>query len=228
VVARPARELLPPEPEEKRSPMPRFVISLERVFGVNAWYTVNPPSGNNEGTSNGISVSALLGAGSPDAVPALAYHIPRAALDYVFPFRLTVGLAGGVFAGNSRLKSTDGTTIDGPGLLLYVVEPRVGYVIPLGKAFTLWPRAGFSIYGFSESGTSKTGESTSGSITGMAVDLEPTFVFRPSENTGLTASVIGDLGFRGRQNGTFSGTSNGPTTVTALNAGITFGGYVGF
>jgi hypothetical protein len=217
-----------PAPEENPTAMPRFLISLERIFGVNAWMATNPPSGNNEGTSNGISVSALLGAGSPDAVPALAYHIPRAALDYVFPFRLTLGLGGGVFAGTSRLKSTDGTITDGPGLFLYVVEPRVGYVFALGKHVAFWPRVGFSLYGFSESGTSRSGQGTSESITGLAVDLEPTFVYRPSKYTGILASLVGDLGFMGKQNGSLSGDSSGVGSVTALNAGITFGGYVAF
>jgi hypothetical protein len=217
-----------PAPEEDARPMPRLLVGLERVFGLNAWMTNNPPSGNNEGSSNGISVSALLGAGSPDAVPALAYHIPRGAVDYVFKFHLTLGLAGGVFAGNSRLKNTDGTTTDGPGLFLYVVEPRVGYVFALGKHVALWPRAGFSFYGFSESGTTKSGDRTSASITGMAIDLEPTFVFRPSKYTGVTASLLGDLGIQGKQNGSLNGTSNGSGSVTALNAGVTFGGYVAF
>jgi hypothetical protein len=221
LVAGAVREGAPPPEEERPGALPRFVISLDRIFGLNAWTTNNPPNGFNEGSSNGVSVSALLGAGSPDAVPALAYHIPREALDYVFPFRLTLGLGGGIFLGSSRTKAPDGTSVQGPGLFLFVVEPRVGYIIPLGAHAAFWPRVGYSFYGFNETGTQKNGQAYSSSINGMAIDIEPAFVWRPTKHAGITASLVGDIGFFGRQSGT-------PGSATALNGGLTFGGYVAF
>jgi hypothetical protein len=174
-------------------------------------------------------VAAMLGAGSPDAIPALAYHIPRVAIDYAFPFHLTLGFGGGAFFGNSTTKSSDGTKGEGPGLLLFVLEPRVGYMIPLGSHMALWPRVGFSYFGFSQLTTSSaTKQTTYASVNGMAVDVEPTFVFRPGKYTGITASVLADIGVFGRQNPPPAGTTTDTESVLATNFGLTFGAYVGF
>jgi hypothetical protein len=189
---------------------------------VNVWST----SQQNGTSSTGINVSALLGVGSPDGLPALAYHIPRVAIDYVFRFHLTLGVGGGIFVGSSNTKTADGAITDGPGLGLYVVEPRFGYLLPLGAHAALWPRAGVSFYGFTQSGTARTGLRASTSVTGVAIDVEPTVVIRPSKYTGITMSFLADVGLLGTQTQTPASAS--AHSVTASNYGLTFGVYVAF
>jgi hypothetical protein len=191
------------------------------------WSVAKSLNGQTE-TTQGFAVAVLVGTTSPDAFPASAYHTPRLALDYVTPVRITIGAAAGVFFAGSSKTSASQKSTDGPGLFNYILEPRVGYYLPLGDHLALWPRLGFTLFGYSQSNTSSSGQSSSTTVSGFALDLEPTFVLRPSKNTGLTVSALADLGLGGSVSES-SQTGNQPSpSVTAMNYGLTFGGYIGF
>jgi hypothetical protein len=156
------------------------------------------------------------------------YHTPRVAFDGVIGGGFTLGgNAGVMLANSSQSVSGGGSSQSGPGLLMFVVEPRVGYLLPLsGDKFVFWPRAGFSIYEYSQSSTpTGGGATTTTSASGFAVDLEPTMLFRALPTAGFSATALADIGVGGSFSQTGSTTSIG---LTSMNFGLTFGAFVGF
>jgi hypothetical protein len=221
-----APEAAPPTPTSPaEDAQPKWTISVDRLFGVYAWNVTQSASGASS-TSSGVSGSALVGTTSPDAVPALAFHTPRLSLDYTLG-SITVGGAVGFFAGSSTLNATSGSSNNGgPGLFMYLVEPRVGYLLPLGKHFVFWPRVGISLFGYSQSSTpAGGGSSTTVSESGFALDLEPTLALRLTPWGGLTVSGLADIGVGGSYS--VSGSSQSISSQSS-SYGVTFGMYVGF
>jgi hypothetical protein len=71
-------------------------------------------------------------------------------VDWFVADRLSIG---GLAQYDRSWQKTDATTPGGSWEMSshgFTVEPRVGYVIPMGGAIALWPRVGFG-YGYSES-----------------------------------------------------------------------------
>jgi len=173
-----------------------------------------------------VSFSALVGTTSPDAVPAIVYHTPRFALDYTLGSRrsgITVGGSVGFFLANSSTsQSGGGSGTSGPGLTMYLIEPRAGYYWAFDKHWAFWPRVGVSFFQYSSS-SSAGGQSSSVSFSGVAIDLEPTLVVHVTPGLAATVSALADLGV----GGSFSANSNS-VSLTSTNFGLTFGALASF
>ena len=215
-----------PSPPQGEAPPPSWYVSVDRLFGIYAWNVTASISGQSS-TSSGMSASALVGSTSPDAVPAFVFHTPRLSLEYAVGGSFTIGASAGFFVGSSTLNASSGSSNNGgPGLFMYLLEPRAGYLLPLGQHFLFWPRAGISVYQYSQSSTpSGGGQSTTTSASGFALDLEPTLAARLAPWGGLTLTGLADIGIGGGY------TQTGSTQSISLQSstyGVTFGMFVGF
>ncbi len=203
---------------------PRWYVSVDRLFGLYAWNVTQSANGGSS-TNSGVSVSALVGTVSPDALPAFVFHTPRLSLDYAAG-SFTVGGSAGFFVGSSNLNATSGSSNNGgPGLFMYLLEPRVGYLVPLGEHFVFWPRVGVSVFAYSQSTTPVGGSSSTQTDTGFAIDLEPTLAARVGHWGGLTVSGLADIGVGGSTSVTGSSQS---ISLQSSSYGLTFGMYVAF
>jgi len=207
--------------------MPTFIVSLDRMMGFGFWSVSASQNGFSQ-TTSGVEGQLLVAATSPDAVPASVYHTPRIALEGVIGGGFTLGGSAGVMLANSsQSASGGGASTGGPGLFMFVVEPRIGYLVQLGDKFVFWPRAGFSAFEYSQSSTPTGGGATSTtSASGFAVDLEPTILLRALPTAGFSATALADIGVGGSFSQT--GSTGGNIGVTSMNFGLTFGAFVGF
>lgn len=204
---------------------PRWYLSFDRLFGIGAWNVSESQSGQSS-SSSGVSAAVLVGTASPDALPAFVFQTPRVAVEYAVGGHLTIGGSLGFFTGSSNLGS--GGNNGGPGLVMYLVEPRVGYLISLSDRWVVWPRMGISVFEYSQS-NSTSGGSLSESIGGFALDLEPTLMLRVLPQAGCTATALADVGIGGSLSQSGSSAVNGASTsVTSSNYGVTFGAFLGF
>jgi hypothetical protein len=190
-------------------------------FGV---WSVKASQNGGDQTTSGVEAQLLVGTTSPDSVPASVYHTPRIGLDAVLG-SFTVGGNVGLFvASSSQSTSGGGSSTGGPGLLMWVLEPRVGYLLPLNDTWVFWPRVGIGIFEYSQSSSSG-GQSSTTSATGFALDLEPTILWRALPSAGFSATALADVGVGGSYSTT--GESN-PPSLTSMNFGVTLGAYVPF
>lgn len=146
-------------------------VSLERVFGLHYWHSsVEQPNG-----TDSVSSGTVVGLGWYE--PRSEYHVPRAAVDGFIIDRLSLGGSIGFF-------SSSGDN-DDSAVLLY---PRVGYVIPISRVFSFWPRGGFSFIKGDER-----------SLFGLAA--EGMFVASPHEDWHILFGPTLDFGLTGHVNG---------------------------
>lgn len=175
---------------------PGVVLSLERAFGLQFWNVDSTRNGADSGSTSGTSASLLWGVGSPDAAPALAYHVPRAALDYhggIF----TIGGSAGFFSGGSTETDTDGETDEGPNLTLVAVTARGGLLLPLGAKWLFWPKVGVTYFSFSESRTSSNNQERSTSVNGWGLGLDAALAYRLLPSLALAAGLSLDFPLAG-------------------------------
>ena len=202
-----------------------WIVSVDRMFGLGVWSVSESQNGQSQ-TTSGVAFSALVGTTSPDALPAFVFHTPRAALDYTLGSGrsgVTLGGSLGFFLGNSSQSSSGGgNSTSGPGLTMYLFEPRGGYYWAIDDRWAFWPRAGLSFFQYSQSSSSG-GQSNSGSASGVAIDLEPTLVLHPTPAIGLTATALADIGVGGSLS-----QDNNSVSLTSMNFGLTFGVLAAF
>jgi hypothetical protein len=223
-------------PRREEPSFDRFIVSADRMFGLNFWSN----AGENNGatwSSSGTSFSLLWairqdaagGAGAPAPGPSVVYQTPRLALDYVIPVgagMVTVGGSLGFFMGGGT-GETLGNKYDLPSSVAWTVTPRGGYILAFTDEFSVWLRGGFTYYRLSSEtqGTNK----VSTTYSGLAINLEPTVVWKPVRHFGFTASLLGDIGLAGAA--TITGTATTPgldVTLRAHNYGLTFGAVGSF
>ena len=203
-------------------------LSSERLFGFNYWSVSQKTNGVDEGSESGFGLSLLAGPTSPNAVPAAAHHVPRLGVDVRVFQQLTVGVALGYFHGESKSTDTKGVSKGGPNLGFLIFAPRVGYMIPLGPKFILWPRAGITYYGYSEARTDEKGAKQSTSTSGVAGTLEAVAVFRPIPHWGFFATLSADVGLAGSVTNDPAPSNPKDVGLKATSIGITGGGMVSF
>lgn len=195
--------------------------------------------GSNPTTSN-VAVFGGPGGGAGATLGAygtnLAFTVPRVGLDYVVVPNVTVGgdvilyftLGGNTSTEQDSQGGTVTTTSDGnPGITLFGIAPRGGYILGLNDMFSLWLRGGFSFYTWTAKQTINNGNTTlTAGQNQFALDLEPQIVLTAIPHVGFTAGVTMDIPLVGQwsdsteNNGTTRSDSGG---ASILYLGLTMG-----
>jgi hypothetical protein len=193
----------------------RITLSVDRFFGFNQ-AKVTTSQGNNHVDQTRTDFALLVPAGGT------AYSLPRLAFDVGIVDHVTLGGAIGIIftsqSGSQTVANftTDGTSSDGNG---FVLAPRAGYVLPVSPSAKLWLRGGFTYFQASSKGTG----SSEASIHGVALDLEPTFVYLLAAHVGLTVGVVIDLPLSGEAKFTSAGGVSTSIDQTTRNLGVVAG-----
>jgi hypothetical protein len=230
----------------------QFIIGADRLmplFGYSNFSADLPTGGNltkNTESFDSSSISLLYG-GTPASTGIannavglgpyttnLAFTVPRIGLDYVIVPNVTIGgdlVLYFTVGGNSSTEQdfqggTSTTTSTGnPGVTLFGIAPRGGYILTLNDMFSLWLRGGFSFYTWTAKQTVTQGNASvtnTSSENQPAIDLEPQIVFHIVPHVGFTAGLYFDIPFAGGWSGSTS--SGGTTTSTSGGASILYFG----
>lgn len=136
-----------------------FVVGIDRIFGVHMEHWDRD---NPDAEFDATSIE--LGWGGRPITP---FSIPRVSLDYFVIDHLSIGGSLGFASYSSDADGTD-----------FLLAPRVGYVWPLARWANFWLRGGFTYHSASQPDES-----------GLALTVEPTFVFVPAPQVGLLAGM---------------------------------------
>ncbi len=142
-------------------------LSVERVFGIHHVSNHYDPDVGLDSEWSGTS----LGFGWQGALTPL--HWARAGLDGFVTDRLSLGGAIGFYT-QSGDRHDDG----------FLIAPRVGYVVPISRVFSFWPRGGVSF--------AANGDSSLFALTGEAM-----FLASPAPNWGILFGPTLDLALIG-------------------------------
>jgi opacity protein-like surface antigen len=191
-----------------------ITISAERLFG---YANTHTETGAGAGTVNGSRNAFALFLAPPTSIAM--YNAPRIALDVSIQNGLTVGGSFGLVAGGTSSGFTGGgvTVSTDTDQTIFVLSPRAGYALALNDKFTLWGRGGITYFSSADNGN------TDRTISGLALTIEPTFVFKLASNIGLTLGLTLDLPLTGEIKQELP---NGTTTTidtTYRQIGLLFG-----
>jgi hypothetical protein len=204
-----------------------LIITADRLIPVLSYgstsVTHNQAGGSVKTTEAGTSVALLLG---HEPGLGIVHTLPRVAIDYAVINHLTIGgsfaLAFGlsgtreeqVSANNTRSTDTPRTTVVG-------FAPRVGYVIPLGRNFAFWPRAGLAFYSVSTKTTTANQNQTvttdTVTDTVWSLDLDPQFVWVPIQHFFFHFGPILNIPFTGTESREQANANNTQTTKDDLS-----------
>jgi hypothetical protein len=177
-------------------PKGTFIVSAERLFGLSINRTTTA-------TNNGDVSVDHTGFGLLLSSPTTVHMLPRMALDLAIIDGLTVGAGLGFFVGDRETVTNNDattTTAQGPTTTALVLAPRVGYALHVSHIVSFWIRAGFTYYRTNSENDRTVGNvttTTSDRTSGVAFDLEPTFLFQPFDHLGFTAGIVADLPLSG-------------------------------
>jgi hypothetical protein len=187
-----------------------IIISADRLFTLFAYTAVTVDTQTTKTAS-----FSLLGSGNFDSFGGNFYNIPRLGFDYTVVDRLTIG-------GDALAYFTVGGT--GPKVTMFGISPRVGYVLPLGSAVSLWPRAGVTYDSVSYANNDNYGNSSP--TTQLAADLEALFVISPVEHAALTLGPVVDIPITGKTQTFYHtgvGDMAGSTDQSQFHVGVSAG-----
>lgn len=148
-------------------------IAIERAFGIQ-YSNVEVDDGPWEIDISGTSIGLGWQGGWQDGSLLTPLHAARLALDVFVADQLSVGGALGFFTHTGEVDDVEG--------LLFA--PRVGYAIPLSRAFTFWPRGGFSYWNVDDNSL-------------LAVTGEAMFLASPRPGWGILFGLTVDVGITG-------------------------------
>ncbi len=165
-------------------------------------------------TDTGASVAFLFGREPQFGV---MHTVPRVAVDVtVFP-RVTIGTSFAVAFGLDGTHTEERTPRAGqrtvrenaiPGSTLLGFAPRVGYVVPLGRNLTFWPRAGLAFYSVKSQRevTSNLGVTSSAAETDtiFSLDLDPQLVWTPLPHVMAHVGPLANLPLAGAHETSFA------------------------
>jgi hypothetical protein len=204
-------------------PKGTFIVSAERLFGLSINRTTTATNNNGDVSVDHTGFGLLLSS------PSTVHMLPRMALDLAIIDGLTVGAGLGVFVGDrATITSNDGATVEaqGPTTTAMLFAPRVGYALHLSHIVSFWIRVGFTYYrtnAETERTIANVVTTTSDRTSGLAFDLEPTFLFQPFDHFGFTAGIVADLPLTGdHTNEVSAGNTTRSTSIkqTVRNVGI--------
>ena len=245
----PAAQTMPP-PQPYGAPVPpvpsgafgaqgQFILSADRLFGVNIW-SAKIELDNETDSASGTGINLLQGNDVVIpfgmAIVTVPYATPRLGFDYTAAANISVGGGLSVVTRSGTNESTiNGTTAsqDQPSVTGFSFSPRFGYILGINPTISLWFRGGITY--FSQKWESKTDIGASSitndvTVTGLALNLEPQLVITPVPHFGLTAGLAGDIPLSGNATIATSGaTSTSQDRSTKItNFGLSFGllGYL--
>jgi hypothetical protein len=213
-----------------------LIVSADRLMPFVSWSSVqlNDYNAAISTTNTQTSVSLFYGATPP--LESRFFTVPRAGLDYVLLPNFTVG--GNIVLyftpESSQSVSTTAAGVtrtasaDQPGVVLFGVAPRAGYVLHLNNLFGLWLRGGVSLY-TETTNTPLVGDPTHTheSILQPAIDLEPQIFFQPVAHLAFTATIDADIPVFGQHSLTTyfaNGTQNSMSAwASTAYVGLTLG-----
>jgi hypothetical protein len=190
-------------------------VSVDRLFGFNQ--IKRSESIGNSSASETVNVFSLF-------IPAIGaiFAAPRLALDVPVVNNVTVGGAVGiVIAGGSGSQTVAGFTTDtgggsGNGFLL---APRAGFILPAGSSTKVWVRGGLTYF---RTSNKEDGSNTESTLSGLALNLEPTLVFPVASHVGFSVGAVIDLPLSGEAK-TTNGTLSVSKDMTFRNLGVVAG-----
>jgi len=174
----------------------QVVISAERLFGfVHAEATASQNGGPD--TTTNINAVSLLGNTLGFFTPFAA---PRVGFDVFAADRFSIGASVSYFHASESLSAPAGVTASAPTLSGFVLAPRVGFALALGRTVSFWPRLGFTLVRL-QTELTDTGiganPSTTETTTLYALTVEAPFVIVVSPHLFLSAAPTLDLGIGG-------------------------------
>ena len=230
----------------------QFIIGADRLlslFGYSHFSADLPTGGNltkNTASLDSTSIGLLYG-GTPISLGVgnagglggyttnLAFTVPRVGLDYVIVPNVTIGgdlvlyfTVGGSssteqdFQGGTQMTTSTGN----PGVTLFGIAPRGGYILGLNDMFSLWLRGGFSYYTWTSKQTVTQGNNSvtnTSSENQFAGDLEPQIVFHIIPHVGFTAGLTLDIPLFGQWSGSQQ-PANGTTQSQSGGASLLYFG----
>ncbi|HXN33113.1 MAG TPA: hypothetical protein VN894_14680 [Polyangiaceae bacterium] len=200
-----------------------FIISADRLIPLTSYESVKTTQ--SDGSSETKSDLSLgLFSNAPYTAFGTFYNLPRIAFDWIPVRNLTLGGAVWLY---TQLTATNGSGSDQPKVTYWGVAPRVGYVVPLGDALSLWPRAGVEYHNVSASSVNGY---VSPSVTQFALEAEVMLVISPWDHFGFTVGPTVDVPISGKStssSATGTGTTGAATATSFDSAMFQIGASMG-
>jgi opacity protein-like surface antigen len=200
-----------------------FIVSADRLIPLTSYesFKATQSDGSSE-TKSDLSLGLLSNA--PYTAFGTFYNLPRLAFDWIPVRNLTLG---GALWAYTQLTATDSTSPghgsstsqDQPKVTYWGIAPRIGYVVPLGDALSLWPRAGVEYHNVSASSDNG---SPSPSVDQFAIEAEVMLVISPWNHFGFTVGPTLDVPVTGKStSGSAMGTgTTGAATATSFDSAM--------
>jgi hypothetical protein len=161
---------------------PSVSLAFERLGGVSyARATEKEDDGRNEAV--GLTT---FGVGVANVNP---YAFTRLGVDYLLPMGVTLGAGVGFARFSASSRSSTGVTRDQGSVTAYLINPRVGYRIPVSPKFDLTPRVGMTFLG---GAVSPSDNESSGSVFAAAIGGEAVATYRATSSFNLLAGLAFD------------------------------------
>ena len=222
------------EGEDKyRFGSPGVIISADRLLPLVSYESVKTTQADGSSDTQSRLSIALLNNG-PFGVFGTFYNLPRVGFDWVPVQNVTIGgsawLYAQLLATDSLSPATGGSkpSTDQPKVTYWGVAPRIGYIIPISKLVSLWPRAGVEYHHVS---SSSGGSSVSPSVTQFALGAEALVVISTWSHFGFTVGPTVDVPITGESTSTAStgtGTSGAAASTSVDSAMFQIGASAGF
>ncbi|HXU80690.1 MAG TPA: hypothetical protein VN914_04795 [Polyangia bacterium] len=197
-----------------------MMVSAERLFGLSST-RVTQDTGGGEVSLDQTQFGLAL---APFSQAPQIYTIPRLAFDFAIIDGLTVGGSLGFVLGDTGSSATVGgttTDADGPSFTTFLIAPRIGYVLGLGRTLNLWLRGGFTYFNtavHTDASALPPNSTRTQTLWGMSLNLEPTLMIAPFEHVAFTVGVLVDLPVAGKQS--TERTNGSVTTTTSVDTSV--------
>lgn len=205
-----------------------LIVSADRLMPLFSYASATVTTKNNgrEDSENDSASSIALLFGRDSTVALNPHAVPRISADFVVIPRLTVGgsfaLAFGLGGSHTSERGNTTVKVDTRGGTLIGLAPRVGYVIPLGQTFAVWPRGGLAFYSLSTKSDITGNNNNIGTQTNTdslwSLDLDPQFVWAPIPHFFASGGPLLNIPFAGSR--TNENVQGNTTTTTKSDLSV--------